>query len=336
MKTPFNVKDIKFDNIKFIPSGNGKSVMLRYLHNNKQNKFFIQTPELVLSNIESDDNITTLYFDLKSLNSNRISSFINFLINLDKTIIQNARANKDWFSSNNIKFKGLIRYNNSTEPYLKLKVKSSSIYKLRVTSDRQSEKCVFSDLKPNMKVKMIIDVNGLWINNNGFGIYLKPFIIDIRETYDLILNNSSEEDIVDTEIIDKTETNSVLNFDTDNLNVTEANSILNMDSENVNVSLQKNNDLLSKNVTMSLQKNNDLLSKNVQELLNELSESSDNNSEIQLSSLNNDSSNESLDNDSSNESLDESDDISGLQLNSLDNDSSNESSNNIKQASVNI
>jgi len=312
MKTPFNVKDINFDNIKYIPSGNGKSVMLRYLHNNKQNKFFIQTPELVLSSIESDNNITTLYFDLKSLNSNRISSFINFLINLDKTIIQNARANKDWFSSNNIKFKGLIRYNNSTEPYLKLKVKSSSIYKLRVTSDRQSEKCVFSDLKPNMKVKMIIDVNGLWINNNGFGIYLKPFIIDIRETYDLILNNSSEEDIVDTEIIDKTETNSVLNFDTDNLNVTEANSILNMDSENV---------------TVSLQKNNDLLSKNVQELLNELSESSDNNSEIQLSSLNNDS---------SNKSLDESDDISGLQLNSLDNDSSNESSSNNKPVSVNI
>lgn len=173
MKTPFNVKDINFDSIKFIPSGNGKSIMLRYLQNNKQNKFFVQTPELKISNIEFDDLVTTLYFDLN--NSGRVSSFINFLINLDKSIIQNARANKDWFSSSNIKFKGLIRYENSNEPYLKLKVKNSSLYKLRVTSDRQSERGAFSDLRPNMKVKMIIDVNGLWINNNGFGIYLKPF-----------------------------------------------------------------------------------------------------------------------------------------------------------------
>ena len=131
-----------------------------------------------------------------------------------------------------------------------------------------------------MKVKMIIDVNGLWINNNGFGIYLKPFLIDIRETYDLILNNSSEEDIVDTEIIERTETNSVLNLDTDNPNITETNTILNMDSENIS------------NSNQNLVKN-DLLSKNMEELLNDLTESSENNSEIELNSLDNDSSNES-------------------------------------------
>lgn len=272
MKTPFNVKDINFDNIKFIPSGNGKSIMLRYLQNNKQNKFFVQTPELKISNIESDDLVTTLYFDLKTNNSGRISSFINFLINLDKSIILNARNNKDWFSSSNIKFKGLIRYENSNEPYLKLKVKNSSLYKLRVTSDRQSERGVFSDLKPNMKVKMIIDVNGLWINNNGFGIYLKPYLIDIRETYDLILNNSSEEDIVDTEIVDKTETNSIMNLETDANIVTETNSVVIESEVQVNT--------------------NDFFSKNMDDLLNDMSDSSGNNSEIDLDS-NSNSTNES-------------------------------------------
>ena len=272
MKTPFNVKDINFDNIKFIPSGNGKSIMLRYLQNNKQNKFFVQTPELKISNIESDDLVTTLYFDLKTNNSGRVSSFINFLINLDKSIILNARNNKDWFSSSNIKFKGLIRYENSNEPYLKLKVKNSSLYKLRVTSDRQSERGVFSDLKPNMKVKMIIDVNGLWINNNGFGIYLKPYLIDIRETYDLILNNSSEEDIVDTEIVDKTETNSVMNLETDANIVTETNSVVIESEVQVNA--------------------NDFFSKNMDDLLNDMSDSSGNNSEIDLDS-NSNSTNES-------------------------------------------
>ena len=33
---------------------------------------------------------------------------------------------------------------------------------------------------------MILDINGLWINDNGFGIYLKPYLIDIRENYELI------------------------------------------------------------------------------------------------------------------------------------------------------
>ena len=272
MKTPFNVKDINFDNIKFIPSGNGKSIMLRYLQNNKQNKFFVQTPELKISNIESDDIVTTLYFDLKTNNSGRVSSFINFLINLDKSIILNARNNKDWFSSNNIKFKGLIRYENSNEPYLKLKVKNSSLYKLRVTSDRQSERGVFSDLKPNLKVKMIIDINGLWINSNGFGIYLRPYLIDIRETYDLILNNSSEEDIVDTEIVDKTETNSVMNLETEANIVTETNSVVIESEVQVNA--------------------NDFFSKNMDDLLNDMSDSSGNNSEIDLDS-NSNSTNES-------------------------------------------
>lgn len=267
MKTPFNVKDINFEDIKFIPSGNGKSIMLRYLHNNKQNKFFIQTPELVISKIETDDLISTLYFDLKNTN-NSIDSFIKFLIELDKSIIQNARSNKDWFKTNNIKFKGLIRYEKSNEPYLKLKVKNSSIYKLRVTSDRQTERAVFSDLKTKMKVKMIIDVNGLWINDNGFGIYLKPYLIDIRESYDLILNNSSEEDIVDTEIIEKTETNSILNLETETNNITETNSII-IESE-IN--------------------RNDFVSKNMDELLNDMTESSENSSKINLD-ISNDSEN---------------------------------------------
>lgn len=264
MKTPFNVKDINFDNIKFIPSGNGKSIMLRYLQNNRQNKFFVQTPELKIYNIESDDLVTTLYFDLKTNNSAKVSSFINFLINLDRSIIQNARNNKDWFSSSNIKFKGLIRYENSNDPYLKLKVKNSSLYKLKVTSDRQSERGVFSDLKPNMKVKMIIDVNGLWVNNNGFGIYLKPYLIDIRETYDLILNNSSEEDIVDTEIVDKSETNSVMNLETDANIVTETNSVVIESEVQVNT--------------------NNFYNKNMDDLLNDMSDSSGNNSEIDLDS----------------------------------------------------
>ena len=46
MKTPFNVKDINFDNIKFIPSGNRKSIMLRYLKDNRQNTHYVNSSRI--------------------------------------------------------------------------------------------------------------------------------------------------------------------------------------------------------------------------------------------------------------------------------------------------
>lgn len=242
MKNPLNIKEIIFENIKYIPMKNGKSIMLRYLNNEK---FFFQTPELVIKNIESKNDMSIIYFDLNE-NLENISIFINFLINLDKSIVKTARLNRKWFSSNNIKFKGLIRYDEFNSPYFKLKFKNSYIEKLRITSNRQTEKCFFSDLKKNSKVKMIIDVNGLWINENYFGIYLKPLLFDIRETYDLILNESSEDDILDTDVLEKT--CSSINFNNcDNLKEinNEIEDLFSVSSENKSSILNSNSSINS-------------------------------------------------------------------------------------------
>ena len=40
MKNPLNIKDIVFENIKYVPMRNGKGVILRYIHNNDDDKFF--------------------------------------------------------------------------------------------------------------------------------------------------------------------------------------------------------------------------------------------------------------------------------------------------------
>jgi hypothetical protein len=55
MKSPLNIKDIVFENIKYIPMKNGKSIMLRYLNN--YNKFFFQTPELKIKKIDKNNEI---------------------------------------------------------------------------------------------------------------------------------------------------------------------------------------------------------------------------------------------------------------------------------------
>ncbi len=205
--------------------------MLRYFFNNKQNKFFIQTPELVISSIVKADDMTILTFNLQCLHASNLDPFTNFLVQLDRHIISNARNNKSWFKTNNIKFKGLIRQDplNNNKPYLKLKVKTTSLYKLKVSFDRQSEKGTFDDLRTNLKVKMILDINGLWINDNGFGIYLKPYLIDIRENYELILNNSSEEDIMDTEIVEVSESTSIMHLHTENKKI----EINNFENKNI-------------------------------------------------------------------------------------------------------
>ena len=90
-----------------------------------------------------------------------------------------------------------------------------------------------------------------WINDNGFGIYLKPYLIDIRYSYDLILNESSEvKDIIDTEIVEVSESTSVLNLGTETLkknsieinNLSEVNELTSaLSSESIKVDINNLN-----------------------------------------------------------------------------------------------
>ena len=246
MKNPFNKKDIIFDNGNFLHSKYDRNILLRYISRNKQNKFYVQTPELVLEDIYQEEGYNVLKLSLNN-EIKKINNFIEFLINLDKHIIDEAKKNPDWFNSTNIRFKGMIRQDTKDSlPYLKLKIKNNNLNRLKVTFDKQSEKGTFSDLKNGQKVKMILDINGLWINDNGFGIYLKPYLIDIRYSYDLILNESSEEDIIDTEIVEVSESTSVLNLGTETLkknsieinNLSEVNELTSaLSSESIKVDI---------------------------------------------------------------------------------------------------
>ncbi len=264
MKNPLNIKDIVFENIKYIPMKNGKGVILRYMYNNSDEKFFFQTPELVIKEININNKLSEIYLNLDDSSEN-LNLFKNFLVNLDKSVVKTARSNKDWFKSNNIKFKGLIRYDNFNLPYLKLKIKNSYLDNVNITSNRQSEKCIFSDLQNDMKVKIILDVNGLWINENSFGIYLKPYLIDIRQSYELFLNESSEDELLDTDILEKSQNNTLLNLEENNLEIKKK-EILDYFSES------SENKISSINESSTLDSNSSYkLTPNENELENEIS-----------------------------------------------------------------
>ena len=213
MKNPFNIRDIKLDKIIFSKASlneNSKNIYLKYNNNGKLSRFLIQTTELEIKDIQASTNdVTIILVNLKSNNNKKLNNFVNFIYKLDNHIIETGKSNPEWFYSNNVKFKGLIRQDADCDiQYLKLKIKNYMLKNLQVTYDKQSEKRSFKDLKKHDNIKLVLDIFGLWVNKNGFGLYLKPVLIDIRDSNELTFYESSEDnDIIDTEInIDALET----------------------------------------------------------------------------------------------------------------------------------
>jgi len=218
MKKPYNMKDINFNNIVFskvINNNSKRSVITKYNKNNKLTKFLIQTPEMRILDLYNVDNINILVLAVDS-NNDKVEKFIKFWSLLDNHIISIARNNNNWFFSNNVKFKGSIRNDDDYNvPYIKLKINSNLLSKIKVSYDKQTQPRHFSDLEKDQTIKLVLDVYGIWINSVGFGLYTKPIVIDIRENNEITLNESSdEEDIIDTEINPISET-SVLNLNTE-------------------------------------------------------------------------------------------------------------------------
>ena len=225
MKKPYNIKDINFDNIvfsKLIDNGTKRSILLKYAKNRKFTKFLIQTPEMQVIDIFKSGNVDVLVLSVDETDS-KIINFIKFFSLLDNHVINVAKNNSNWFFSNNVKFKGSIRNDNDYDvPYIKLKLNSNLLSKIKVSYDKQTQTRSFSDIEKNQTVKLVIDLHGIWINNAGFGLYMKPIVIDIRETNEITLNESSEEDeeVIDTEINPVSET-SVLNLNTEVLDAND-------------------------------------------------------------------------------------------------------------------
>lgn len=211
------MRDINFNNIVFskvINNNSKRSVITKYNKNNKLTKILIQTPEMRILDLYNTNNINILVLAVDS-STNKVDEFIKFWSLLDNHIISIARNNNNWFFSNNVKFKGSIRNDGDYNvPYIKLKINSDILNKIKVSYDKQTQPRQFSDLEKDQTIKLVLDVYGIWINSIGFGLYTKPVVIDIRENNELTFNESSEEDIIDTEINSISEI-SVLNLNTD-------------------------------------------------------------------------------------------------------------------------
>ncbi len=262
MKKPFKISEIDFDKLLYsdpVKRNTKKNIMFRYSHNGEQKQFLIQTPELVcIEKPKIINNIYEITLELRSKSQKKVNNFINFINKLDSKIINLSQSNESWFNGGNGIYHKIIRddpkYKNGI---LKLKVKNSiNLSKLlKVSKDGQKQKSSIDNITANSRVKVVLDVFGLWIkpgkeNSNYFGIYLKPLLIDFKEDIEeeisFIEDSDSENnnDVLDTEIEarneeeieNNTETSLLKMVDTPNLqevvnNVEEINKVTSESSE---------------------------------------------------------------------------------------------------------
>lgn len=201
-KVVFNLEKIKNENINFKMMS--KYIKIRY----NSNRLMLRTPLLRISSINIGEKVNKINFIINNENKKEYN-FGKNMVNLDKFIFNSAKENRNWFKGVNYDYIGLINNNELT-----FKFKESDDIKIKCNGEFLDLK----ELKENYLVKVIFEVSGIYINNNKFGIYLRPYLFDINVEY---IFDESDDDM----IINIIEENNYSISSSDNEKDNEKNSI---------------------------------------------------------------------------------------------------------------
>lgn len=211
---PFKISEIDFDSIvyKDIKSNSKKTVVfLKYKKNNTLRNLAIQTPSLInINNPIKNSNHWDLDIPLYGKKSDKVDEFITFLNNLDKKIIYDARINSStWFKNfdtEEMNYQELIRTSDNSKF-------SNGMFRIKLLKNNDFHTIVQLNNKTNIGidaipknswVKMIIEIQAIWINKNGFGIFLKPVLVSFTpieiKKYKFLEDSEDEvDDVLDSE-----------------------------------------------------------------------------------------------------------------------------------------
>ncbi len=183
-------------------------------------KLLFQTPQLLnIFDIQKSQYFNELIVPLYDCNL-KVPQLIQFLKDLDSKIIEGAKNNKnEWFKNKSaIRYKSLIKNlytsqsqsNHYTPTNEDEKYSKNGLIKLKITNGvkilENNNEIKLEDLKKNNYIRMIVELYGVWISNEVFGIYLKPVMIEQIENK--VLNFIDEkEDITEVNMLE-TEANS--------------------------------------------------------------------------------------------------------------------------------
>jgi CRISPR/Cas system-associated endoribonuclease Cas2 len=198
-------------------------------------RLLFQTPQLLnIFDIQKSQYFNELILPLYDCNL-KVPLLIQFLKGLDSKIIEGAKNNKnEWFKNKSaIRYKSLIKnlytsnnqsnlanqsnpanQSNLTNQYSPSKedekYSANGLIKLKITNgvkivDNNTE-IPLENLKKNNYVRLIVELYGVWVSGDVFGIYLKPVMIEQIENK--VMNFIDEkEDITEVNYLE-TEANS--------------------------------------------------------------------------------------------------------------------------------
>lgn len=186
---PLKIDEINLENIVYtdVKSNSKKTVVfLKYKSKNKLKNFAIQTPSLINVNkaVKNSTNISKdLDVPLYGKNESKVNKLVSFLNELDKKIIYDAKINSSlWFNKfdvNDINYQKISRESvdkRFDKGVIRVKILNNINFKTLIQLNNQTN-ISEDDIPINSWVKMILEIHAIWINKNGFGLFLKPIII---------------------------------------------------------------------------------------------------------------------------------------------------------------
>lgn len=211
---PFKIDDIKFDNIHYMNTkekGETKLIYFKYKKNNSLKKMVVQIPTLLCeNNFISHGSFYSVDIPLKTKSENKKNELIDFFEQFDNKIIYDGNVNSSsWFSSSEIEFRKTIRYNNKDEPYIKLKILNNLEFNT-ILQLNNGKRLKINEIPEKSWIKMLLEFNCIHINNNNFGLYIKPVLISFTPIeipkYILLEDSDNEDDIEQiNDMLDNTE-----------------------------------------------------------------------------------------------------------------------------------
>jgi hypothetical protein len=209
MSKTLRISEIDLNKIIYEPikGKNKKYIPINYETPN--NKLVFQTPLLLCNNmVIKNKDYYELDIPLYGKSFKKIDRFIKLLKQLDIKFINDAKQNaKKWFvGKNNIRYKSIIRdINDNNRIYENGVIKIKIMLGCNGTIISQNFKEINpEELVHNSYIRMIIEVCALWLSEDGFGLYLKPHVIDQqvikKYQFTFVEDSDSESDILDTEI----------------------------------------------------------------------------------------------------------------------------------------
>jgi len=209
-KVPYKITEIKVENMCYtnLKSNNKKTIQyIKYNDDNRLKNFIFQTPTLLNINtcIKKNNNIYELEIPLSGKSDIKINNFEKLVNEIDTKIIKDARINSKWFSlfpdQKTMKYQKILRENNITriiganqsanqsatkKNILRLKILKTNDFE--TTINLNNKKIKIDEIPKNSWIKVILEIYAIWINENGFGLFIRPILIDIKTIQQNIYN----------------------------------------------------------------------------------------------------------------------------------------------------